>query len=192
MVSITDTFAVEQEGYLVFDLALEEALPFGQSVTVAIEAREGTAIQGPSQLFDADQPAPFDFADKEFEFSLDEGTTWIAAEKGNQVTFGFGLVGLKVRLPINDDALNEGPIPETVELRVTDVVIGSADLGDLTDTGIGSIIDDDVPVLPKVAISDVTVTEGEDSYAVLDVKLSSSVGERTVLKLETGGGEAQP
>ena len=192
MVSISNTTAVESEGFLVFDITLNEAVPFGQSSTLALEAKGITAREGPKADF-KDKPKkkpkknskkePFDFA-SEFEFSLDDGRTWQPADKGNQVTIGFGLTYLKVRLPINDDRVDEGMTPETVELRAAEVIRGKRKLGKISDTGIGSIIDDDGRPPVNVIISDTVVTEGKDEYAVFDVGLSSSSNQRTILQLE--------
>lgn len=186
MVSISNTAATESAGFLVFDITLAETGPFGQSSTIALEAKGVTARQGPRSAFKEKSNAkkPVDFA-SEFEFSLD-GKTWQPAEKGNQVTIGFGLTYLKVRLPINDDGLDEGTTPETVELRVAEVIRGQGKLGDVSDTGIGSIIDDDGQRPVNVVISDAIATEGKDKYAVFNVHLSASSKKRTLLKIETG------
>ncbi len=123
MVAISNASSREGEGYLFFDVTLPEALTFGQSLKLALGAEGKTARAGSKQDFKGNSKNPFDFADKEFEFSLDDGKTWQPAENGNQITFGFGLNSLKVRLPINDDSVDEGKTPETLELRVTDVVL---------------------------------------------------------------------
>ncbi|MEO0967330.1 MAG: kelch repeat-containing protein [Cyanobacteria bacterium J06639_18] len=189
MVAISNASSREGEGYLVFDVTLPEALTFGQSLRLALAAEGKTARSGPKQGFKGNSKNPFDFADKEFEFSLDDGKTWQPAENGNQITFGFGLNYLKVRLPINDDNVDEGKTPETLELRVTDVVLGEID--DVTDTGIGSIIDDDGQPARDVEITNNVIVNEGDGYAVLDINLSSSSGETTKLELDVGEGKVQ-
>ncbi|MEM8778163.1 MAG: kelch repeat-containing protein, partial [Cyanobacteria bacterium P01_G01_bin.49] len=190
--------AVETERSLTFDVSLLEAMPLGQSLTLALEAEEITARQGPlnrfgnSQNLIANSRNPIDFAEQNFEFSLDDGETWLPAGNGNEITFGFGLTYAKVRMPIHNDRINEGITPETLELGVADVVLGNRSLNEFTDTGIGSIIDDDVQRPVNVIISDAIATEGEDRYAIFNVDLSASSGQRTILQLEavegTGNG----
>ncbi|MGB3295758.1 MAG: kelch repeat-containing protein [Phormidesmis sp.] len=189
MLLISDATALEQDGYLVFDASLSEALPVGQSLTVALKAEGITAKEGPSKGFKGKSRKPFDFADKEFEFSLDDGKTWQAAEKGNQVTFGFGLTYLKVRLPVNDDKVDEGKTPETLRLSIDKVIRGEID--NVKDTGIGSIVDNDGQLPVNVVISDAVVTEGKDKYAVFDVGLSAFRGQSVSLQLEALGKTAQ-
>ncbi|MEO0838853.1 MAG: kelch repeat-containing protein [Cyanobacteria bacterium J06643_5] len=187
MVSISNASARESEGYLVFDVTLPEALPFGQALTLALGAKGKTAKSGSQERFKRKSKNPIDFA-KEFEFSLDDGKTWQPAENGNQITFGFGLTYLKVRLPINDDNVDEGKKPETLELRVTDVISGN--IKKVKDTGTGSIIDDDGAPPRNVEVKNIVVNEG-DGYAVLDIGLSSSSGETTKLELDVGNGRAK-
>ena len=188
MVSISNASSRESEGYLVFDVTLPEAVPFGQSLTLALGAEGKTARSGSKKGFNRESKKPFDFANNEFEFSIDDGKTWQPAENGNQITFGFGLTYLKVRLPINDDNVDEGKKPETLELRVTDVVLGEID--NVKDTGIGSIIDDDGEPPRNIEVNNIVVNEG-DGYAVLDIGLSSSSGETTKLELDVGDGRAK-
>ncbi len=190
MISISDASAPEQENYLIFDVSLLDALPPEQSLTLALEAVGITAREGPTAGFSANVDNPFDFANREFEFSLNNSGIWQQAENSNQVSFSSGTSNLRVRLPINDDELNEGLTPETLELRVADVILGSID--NPTEAGTGSIIDNDVPPPINVVISDAIASEGEDEYAVFNVGLTSSSGLRTLLRLGIGRGSATP
>lgn len=189
MINVANSSASENDKYLIFDISLTEDLPFEESVKLVLQADGITARKGPSVSFKSKSRNPFDFAE-EFEFSVDDGETWQPAEKGNQVTLGFGLKYLKVRLPINNDKIDEGITSETIELRVSDVLTGKAK--NFKDTGIGSIVDNDGRKAINVIISDPIITEGKDNYAVFNVGLSASSGKRTLLRLETGGGKARP
>ena len=75
MISISNASAVEQEGFLTFDISLLETLPLGQSLTLALEAEGLTAREGPRSAFNPNSNSqnPFDFSAQEFEFSLDDG-----------------------------------------------------------------------------------------------------------------------
>jgi phage FluMu protein gp41 len=96
MIRISDATATKStDRFLVFDLNLLDALSFGQSLKLKLATEEITA-----------KPS-IDFANKNFEFSLDGGKSWQAADSGDDVTFGFGLTKLKVRLPVNKDAVLE-------------------------------------------------------------------------------------
>ncbi|MGB3401558.1 MAG: kelch repeat-containing protein [Microcoleaceae cyanobacterium] len=194
MVTISNATAVEGlDQYLVFNLSLSESLPLSQLLTLELGTEEGTARGGPRNEFNRSRGNnPIDFADQNFEFSLDQGETWLPAEN-NAVSFGFGQQALLVRIEINDDRAAEGFTPETMSLRINEVLSGNPPPNlDLTDIGTGFIEDNDNRRQPiNVVISDTTVTEGEDEYIVWDVGLSSSSGRRTILKLEARGRSAK-
>ncbi len=195
MVTISNATAIEGlDQYLVFNLSLSESLPLSQLLTLELGTEEGTARGGPRNEFNRSRGNnPIDFANQDLEFSLDQGETWLPATDGNAVTFGFGQQALLVRIEINDDRAAEGFTPETMSLRINEILSGNAPANlDLTDIGTGFIEDNDNPRQPiNVVISDTTVTEGEDEYIVWDVGLSSSSGRRTILKLNARGRSAR-
>ncbi|MEC4814224.1 MAG: kelch repeat-containing protein [Scytonema sp. PMC 1069.18] len=179
MIRISDATATEGlDQFLVFDLKLSDSLPFGQSLKLKLVAEEITAKPG------------IDFFNQDFEYSLDEGKTWQPADNKDEVTFEYGLTRLKVRLAVNNDTVSEGTIPETMKLKVADVLFGTLD--DATNTGTGSIIDDDGEPKTKVTISNPVAVEGTDDYLIFDVGLSSSNNETLSLQLAVEEGTAKP
>ena len=194
MVTISNATAVEGlDQYLVFNVSLSESLPLSQLLTLELATEDGTARGGPRNEFNRRRGSnPIDFDNQDLEYSLDQGETWLAADN-NAVTFGFGQQDLLVRIEINDDRAAEGFTPETMSLKINDILSGNPPPNlDLTDIGTGFIEDNDNPRQPiNVEISDVTVTEGEDEYIVWDLDLSSSSGQRTILRLNAVGRSAR-
>ena len=90
-----------------------------------------------------------DFETTNFEFF--DGTVWVPAVGGTQITIPAGSTGIQVRVDSVQDTIVE--IDETFDLGVT-VVSGT--VTDASDTGTGTIIDDDVP---EISIDDVSVDE---------------------------------
>jgi acid phosphatase type 7 len=140
-VLIADAAATEGSGFLVFDVTLSSASL--AAIILNLAAVDSTAKGGLRSDFGVDLAGnPIDYANQEFEVSSDGGTTWQAANLGTQVTFAAGQTRLKVRLAVNDDRAIEGSQAETLRLQVSQVVAGQVD--NFSDTGLGSIVDNDV------------------------------------------------
>ncbi len=139
-VTISDASAVEgTDDFLVFDVSLSAVST--EAITLNLAATDGTAKGGLIADFPIDPEGdPVDYANQEFEVSTDGGSTWQIAQDRN-VTFSAGQTNLKVRIAINDDLVDEGLTPETMTLSVDGVVSGT--VASSSDTGIGSIIDND-------------------------------------------------
>ena len=140
IVTIADATATEgTNSFLVFDVTLSTAST--APITLKLAATDGTAKGGLIANFGTDLSGNLDYAKQEFEVSTNGGSTWQAATNGTDVTFATGQTALKVRSKVNDDTAVEGTIPETMTLSVASVVSGT--VGNITDTGTGSIIDND-------------------------------------------------
>jgi hypothetical protein len=140
-VSISDATATEgANDFLVFDLNLSKTS--SEAITLNLSAIDGSAKGGLLADFGNDLTGdPIDYANQEFEFSTDGGSSWQAAVAGTQVTFAAGQTQMKVRLAVNDDQVDESETAETMVLKVANVISGQAVR--TTDTGTGSIIDND-------------------------------------------------
>ncbi|MEL6895961.1 MAG: Calx-beta domain-containing protein, partial [Planctomycetota bacterium] len=97
------------------------------------------------------------------------------------VTFNVGESSRTVSVVVVDDLVYEPD--EVLSIQLSNPT--NATISD--DTGIGTILEND---LPTVQISDVTVTEGQDSYAVFDVSLSNPSVENIQLSLTLSDGTA--
>ena len=82
-----------------------------------------------------------------FEFSTDGGVTWIAATGGSEVTIPANSNGVLVRTLTTEDTTLE--TTETMQLSIASVVSGL--VGNTTDTGTGTIIDDDTALVSILA-----------------------------------------
>jgi N-acetylneuraminic acid mutarotase/glucose/arabinose dehydrogenase len=123
-VTISDATTTEgSDRFLGFDIGLSSAST--EAITLNLATTDNTATAGADY-----NPA--------VEFSTD-GTTWQSAVN-NQVTFNPGQTALKARLAVIDDAIDEPAAAETLTLRAS-VVSGT--VNSVSDTGLGSIIDDD-------------------------------------------------
>lgn len=91
-----------------------------------------------------------DFETTNFEFSTD-GVAWFSATNGTEVTIPAGDTSLLVRV----DTVAEG-IVETNETFTLSATVLSGSVNDASDTGTGTIVNDDVPA---ISIDDVTVDE---------------------------------
>lgn len=140
-VSISDATATEgANNFLVFDLKLSKTS--NEVIILNLSAVDGTAKGGLLANFGHDLTSqPIDFANQEFEVSTDGGISWQAAVAGTQVTFAVGQTQTKVRLAVNNDRLDEPETPETMVLKVANVISGQVNR--ITDTGMGAIIDND-------------------------------------------------
>ncbi|MEN8446253.1 MAG: CBM35 domain-containing protein, partial [Cyanobacteria bacterium J06555_13] len=189
-VIISDATATEGvDDYLVFDVSLSVASE--DIVTLELAAVDGTAKGGLIAEFPLDPTGdPVDYANAEFEVEVitDGVATWQAATNGTEVTFAAGETERKVRLAINDDGASESTVPETLQLTVNSVLAG--DVRSFSDTGTGSIVDDELPA-PDVLISDATATEGIDDYLVFDVSLSVPSDEPITVALTAMDGTAK-
>jgi N-acetylneuraminic acid mutarotase/glucose/arabinose dehydrogenase len=135
--------AIASEGinpFLVFDITL--STESNTPIVLKLAATDGTAKGGLIANFGTNLSGNLDYAQQEFEFSNDGGTTWQTATDGN-VIFAANQTALKVRLAINDDTAVEAT--ETMTLGVVSVVSGTVD--NITDTGTGTIIDNDSTVI---------------------------------------------
>ena len=132
--AIGDGSAVEGSP-VVFELMLD--VPSFEAITLDLAAATGSATAGA------------DFETTNFEFF--DGTNWVPAVAGTQVTIPAGQTSLMVRV----DTVQEGLVEpnETFTLSAT-VVSGT--VASATDTGTGTIINDD---LPQISVDDVTVDE---------------------------------
>ena len=153
MITISNSTAVKGiDQYLVFNLSLSQSLPFGRLLTLELAAEDETARGGLKSDFNQSQGNnTIDFANQGFEFSLDNGKTWLSAINGNSVTFGFGLKDLLVRIAINDNQAVEGFAPETMSLRINRILSGEAPFGmNINDIGKGYIKEPDSLSLANV------------------------------------------
>ncbi|MGB3294527.1 MAG: kelch repeat-containing protein [Phormidesmis sp.] len=165
-VAISNANAIEgTNNFLVFDIALSSSSR--DAVVLDLTAVDGSAKGGVISDFAVDPAGdPVDYASQEFEVSSDGGSTWRAANNGTEVTFGPGQTALKVRLAVNDDDVAEAI--ETLSLQVSGVLAGSVD--DITDTGTGSLVDNDTDNTASViyqaenaVLSGAVVKTGKDS-----------------------------
>jgi acid phosphatase type 7 len=125
--------------FLVFDVTLSGAS--SQAITLNLAATDVSAKGGAPANFGLDVFGnPIDYANQQFQVSRD-GINWVAASNGSHVTFAAGETSLKVRLAVNDDRAAESGPAETMRLQVANVVSGT--VGNISDVGIGSIIDND-------------------------------------------------
>lgn len=186
-VEISDASATEgTDSHLVFDVTLSSAST--KDVVLDLAAVDGTAKGGLIGNFGIDPSGnPIDYGNQAFEFSNDGGVFWQAAANGTKVTFTPGRTALKVRLTVNNDMAEEST--ETLSLRVANVLAGS--VGNASDTGAASLIDNDNPKKVDVLIADASATEGIDSSLVFDVTLSSTSTQSVVLDLAAIDGTAK-
>lgn len=115
--------------------------------------------------------------------SATTGSDYIAAS-GN-VTFAAGETSQTVTVPVNGDVLNEADETFLVNLSgATDATIADGQ-------GVGSILNDDA--VPSLAISDVTVTEGNAGTvsAAFTVSLSAASGQTVTVSYATADGTAR-
>jgi len=133
-VTISDASATEGSP-VVFRISLD--VPSFEPITLNLAAAGGTATAGA------------DFETTNFEFF--DGAVWQPAVAGTQVTIPAGQTSLMVRI----DSVQEGLVEsnETFELSASAV---SGGVTSTADTGIGTIINDDVSL---ISIDDVTVDE---------------------------------
>ena len=131
---IDDGSAIEGSP-IVFDLSLD--VPSFEDITFDLSAATGSATAGT------------DFETTNFEFF--DGTTWVPAIAGTQVTIPAGQTSLMIRI----DSIQDSDVEpdETFTLSAT-VVSGTVTAA--SDTGTGTIINDDVSL---VSINDVAVDE---------------------------------
>jgi Ca2+-binding RTX toxin-like protein len=169
--SVTIGDAQASEGQpLVFDVSLSHTST--TPITLEFLASSGTAAGG------------VDFETTSFEVSLDGGATWSPAggPDGRHVTFPAFITDIQVRIATTDDTIDEPG--ETMTLSVSSVVDGS--VGNTSDTGTGTILDNDPP--PSVVIGGAQVTEGQ--ALVFDVTLSNASSSAITLQLAANSGTA--
>ena len=129
-----------------------------------------------------------DYETSNFEYSIDGGSTWISAggTNGTEVTIPAGSSGIKVRIDSVFDTTDEPD--ETFTLAVGSVVSGS--VGDTSDTGTGTILDDDDA--PNISIDDVSLTEGDSNAKefTFTVTLDNPSSETITVDYATNDGTA--
>ena len=136
-VTISDASTTEGND-LVFDVSLSSIST--EEIILDLAATDTTAKGGAIADFKIDPEGdPVDYANAKFEVSSD-GNTWHAIN-GTQLSFAPGQTNLKVRLAVNDDTTDEGVVAETMSLGVANILSGTVE--DTSDTGTGSIIDND-------------------------------------------------
>jgi glucose/arabinose dehydrogenase/N-acetylneuraminic acid mutarotase len=140
-VAIANATATEgTDGFLVFDVTLSSAS--NQAIILNLAATDETAKGGLKADFSTDLSGnPVDYANQEFEVSADGGNSWQLASNGTNITFAAGQTALKVRLAVNNDTASEGLTAQTMTLRVAGILSGT--VNSITDTGTGSIADND-------------------------------------------------
>ncbi|MBI5279106.1 MAG: hypothetical protein HY854_21910, partial [Burkholderiales bacterium] len=141
------------DDFAVFTVSLSNASAF--DTTVSLSLASGSASVG------TDTGASL-------EVSTDGGSTWATA---SSATIAAGSTSVLVRTAITDDALDEPAEAFTLTATRTAGTTTNA-----SDTGAGTITDDDAP--PALSISDITVNEGAGT-ATFVVTLSAESG-RTV------------
>ncbi len=129
-----------------------------------------------------------DYETTNFEYSTDGGTTWILAggTNGTEVTIPSGSSGIQVRIDSVSDIADEPD--ETFTLGVNNVVSGN--VGDTSDTGTGTIIDDDPT--PNISIGDAQLIEGDTGQKVLtfSITLDSPSSQPVTVSYTTNDGTA--
>jgi len=108
--------------------------------------------------------------------------------KTGKVSIRAGAVSAKITIPIIGDTAGEGN--QTFAVKLTDT--GASGIPIEQDTGVGTIIDDDNPVLVGAGIGDAAVVEGDTGAKAvsLTVTLSSSISATTIVKYHTLDGTA--
>ncbi len=121
--NIGDTSATEGEP-LIFDLSLSEAS--NGDITLDLTTTNGTADNSDREITN-------------FEYKSGNGKNWKDAVNGTEVTIPDGKTSIQVRIDSVGDSVEESD--ETFTLAVNNVVSGN--VGDTSDTGEGTILDDD-------------------------------------------------
>jgi len=106
-----------------------------------------------------------DYETGTFQYSVDNGATWQNAggSSGTEVTFAAGQTVMLVRVDTTDDAFVESP--ETLTLAVGSVVTGT--VGASTDTGTGTILDNDIKeIVGRVYEDGLSVANGDASNGI--------------------------
>ena len=144
-VVIGDASEVEAN-VLIFDVGLTS--PSTEDITVTLDTASGTATDGT------------DYENSGFRYSTDNGQNWQSAGS-NQVVIPAGSSSIKVEIGSTSDTTTEDN--ETFTLSATAATgasTGTAAVNqDFSDTGTGTIIDDDG--IPAISINDVSLSEGD-------------------------------
>jgi len=140
---IDDAMAVEGSP-VVFELTLD--LPSFEAITVDLTATAGSATAGA------------DFETTNFEFF--DGSVWVPAVNGTEVTIPAGQTSLMVRI----DSVQEGLVePDETFTLSANVLSGS--VTNASDTGAGTIINDDVPQIFTVSLDQPPLANATVNYA---------------------------
>ena len=138
IVSIGNGSAVEGSP-VVFTISLDRAS--FEDITLDLSVASGSAIAGT------------DFESTNFEYF--DGSVWQPATSGTQVTLVAGTTSLQVRIDSTPDTIVENDENFTLSASVLSGTVTNA-----TDTGTGTIVDDD---LPAISVDNVSVDEDAGS-----------------------------
>lgn len=133
-VTIGDGSAIEGSP-VAFTISLD--VPSFEPITLNLAAATGSATAGA------------DFETTNFEYF--DGINWVAATAGTQVTIPAGQTSLMVRV----DTVQEGLVEPNETFTLSASVVSGTTIS-VTDTGSGTIFNDDVP---EISIDDVSVDE---------------------------------
>ena len=137
---------------------------------------------------DLSATAATDFDATAFEYSIDGGATWIAADNGSEVTIPAGLTAAQVRVMTTEDLTLEAT--ERMQLSIDAVVSGL--VGDTTDIGVGTIIDDDTALVSIVATDAVAgepANNGEFTVSLSNPSHSPTVIAYSIAGTATSGAD---
>ena len=148
-----------------FDLFLD--VPSLEPITVELAATSGSAT------------ANTDFETTNFEFF--DGIIWVPATAGTQVTFPAGQTLLMIRIDSVQDGLVEPN--ETFTLSAT---VLSGTVTNASDTGTGTIINDDIP---EISIDDVSIDE-DDGTVTFTISLDQLPVDPVAVDFVTVNGNA--
>ena len=145
---------------------------------------DSTATEGDNLVFDVTLSGPSSQTIT-LDVSTSDGTAVDPADYTGQsltLTFNPGDTALQVIVPTTEDIFAEPT--ETMSLQVDS---STGPVGDTTDTGTGTILDDDS--LPDVTVDDLVVNEDVGSASVT-VNLSGTSNQNITLTLSTSPGSA--
>ncbi|MEL7075833.1 MAG: SdrD B-like domain-containing protein, partial [Cyanobacteria bacterium J06582_2] len=124
-VTIEDTRANEGDP-LIFNISLSDKIR--EDITLDLTTLDGTADDGDREITD-------------FEYKSSKDKNWTDAVNGTEVTIPQGKTSIQVRVDSIDDSVEE--TDETYTLKVNSVVSDRDRVGDISDTGEGTIFDND-------------------------------------------------
>ena len=165
-VTIGDALAVEGDP-LVFSVTLSN--PSSSPIVLDFAATDMTATSST------------DYDSAAFEYSNDNGVTWLSATNGSEVTIPANSTGVLVRLQTTEDSVLE--TTETLQLSIDSVVSGT--VGNATDTAVGTINDDDSSLV-SITANDPVAGEPSDN-AQFTVSMTNASDTDTVIAYSVTG-----